>query len=236
MTETQSIAQSKAKSSPKEAVKEFIKAFWLAVKDPAVLLRQPARSPWLDLATVLVAGAVFLASTVLLGGSVYATLYYYKTTFLPEMLLGGQLFGFIIPPGNIAAVFIDGLLSCVKEWLLFSVIIYIFSRITRDDVNFHVVARVVSICIAPLAVYSAILLPASFVVMLFAPSVYNYVFLLGMIFLVLATGIRNFVVCTRAGKPGISIRKAMLLYLAAVFLLYLIFTINHYEHFGGVLI
>ena len=178
---------------------------------------------------IIVLSSVLLVSGIfLVGDALYTTFHNYAYTYLPEILTSGQLFGYYLPYDYYALVYITDLIFCLKAWIFLSLLMFLFLRLFKQQISIKRVAQVIAWTIFPFAV---IMLLASIVSGLFKylfPGIYHYIYfgILGIVFIVVMP---IYIYGFLDQLKNVSVFNALRSYYLSLFVVFLIFTINHAE-------
>lgn len=176
------------------------------------------------LSSVLLASGVFIA-----GDAIYSTFHEYAFTYPLEMLTSGQIFGYYLPYNNVnyyGLVFLTDIIFCIKAWLFLSVLMYGFLRIFKQQISIKRTAQITAWSIFPLGI---VMFVASLVCMglkYILPAIYHFIYfgVLAVGFIVIAPVI---IYLFLERIKDISVYNSIRSYYLSLFVVFLIFTINH---------
>ena len=176
---------------------------------------------------VIVLSSILLVSGIfIVGDALYTTFHNYAYTFLLEILTSGQLFGYYLPFDYYALVYLTDIIFCIKAWIFLSMLLILFLRLFKQPISIKRGAQVIAWSIFPFAIVMLLTSIISLLLKYWLPGIYHYIYfgVLGVIFIVIVP----IYICGFLDRlKNVSIFNALRSYYLSLFVVFLIFTINH---------
>lgn len=184
-----------------------------------------------SLVIVAISAVLFLLGIFIAGGAIYNMFYEQYSTFILEKITSSSLYGFTLSRSDFVLVFISGFIFVVKSWIFFSVAFYAVTRAFGEKQNIKRALNLFSWSIYPYAWVMFLLGVVCFVLNFVIPlySLYVYIFGLGAIFIIfIPLTLQRFY----ENQKG-SLYKIVFAYYLVLFVVLLLWTVNHYSMFPG---
>ena len=183
---------------------------------------------------VIVISSVLLISGVFItGGSLYTTFHEYAYSYPLEILTSGQVIGFYLPYGNVnyyGLVFLTDFIFCIKAWLFLSVLFFVFLRVFKQQISIKRTAQIIAWSIFSFAIImfgaSLVCLGLSYIL----PAIYHFIYfgVLAAVFI----GIAPVIIYQFLERlKDVSVYNVIRSYYLSLFIVFVIFTINHANKF-----
>lgn len=178
---------------------------------------------------IIILSSVLLVSGIfLVGDALYTTFHNYAYSYLLEILTSGQLFGYYLAFDSYVLVYITDIIFCLKAWIFLSLLLFLFLRLFKQQISVKRAAQVIAWSIFP---FTIVMFIASIISVLFKyllPGIYHYIYfgILGIIFIVIMP---IYIYGFLDKLKNVSAFNALRSYYLALFVVFLIFTINHAE-------
>jgi len=185
----------------------------------------------LETLVVTIISAILLIAGVFIAGDIlYTTFQSNALTYPLEMLTSGQLFGVYISFYDYTSVFLIDLIFILKAWIFLGILIYGFLRLFKQSISFKRMLQVVSWSLFPFALImflvSVVCLGLKFVI----PLIYHYIYfgiMIGIFIVVTPILVMRFL----EQSNEVSYFNSMRAYYFSLFVVFLIFAINHADRF-----
>jgi hypothetical protein len=177
---------------------------------------------------ILLSSALLVAGIFIVGDAVYTTFHNYAYSYLLEIVTSGQLFGYYLPYDYYGLVVLTDIIFCIKAWLLLSLLLLLFLRLFQQKLSFKRVTQVIAWSIFPFALIMFIVSFLCLGLKFLFPAFYSYVFfaILGIIFIIIAP---IYIAKFLDRLKNISIYNSFRAYYLSLFVVFVIFTLNHAE-------
>ena len=217
--------------SSNEISKDVLGKYFRVLVRPTDVISDLASKPvnLVETFIIIMLSSVLLVSGIfIVGDALYTTFHNYAYTYLLEIITSGQLFGYYLPYGDYALVYLTDIIFCIKAWIFLSLLLFLFLRLFKQPISIKRGAQVIAWSVFPFAL---IMLFVSVICMLFKnllPGIYHYIYfgVLGIVFIVIVP----IYICEFLDRlKNISVFNALRSYYLSLFIVFLIFTVNHAE-------
>lgn len=179
-----------------------------------------------SLLVVLISSAVLTLGAFISGGTALEVYQYQISSFLIEMVTTPFPSPASITSLDYTVAFLKDVVFFVKIWLVFSILQWAFVRLFREKALLIDALVLSAWTISPWALIGFLFGPISFLAKLGFPLLYQYVFLFPLLFLGLIVAPAVFIRTLTASRK-IPIYKVSVSYMLSLFILFVVFTLNH---------
>ena len=206
----------------------FTAYFGLPIRPASTIDRIAKAEPDLlaALLVVLFSGSLLTLGAFIAGGTALEIYQYQITSFLIELLTTPFPSTASITSLDYGVAFLKDVVFFVKMWIVFSILVWIFIRLFREQASLKDTLVLSSWTIGPWALAGFLFGPISFLVKLGLPLLFQYVFLFPLLFLGLIVA-PAVLIRTQAVHRRTPIYKASVAYMLSLFTLFVFFTMNH---------
>ncbi len=218
--------------SSSEGISDLLKNYFRILYRPTEVIGDLSSRP-VNLANtlimVIISGVLLVSGVFLAGDAIYTTFHEYAFTYPLEMLTSGQLFGFYLPYMNVnyyGLVFLSDILFVLKSYIFLTILLYGFLKVFKQKISIKRTSQLIAWSIFPLGIVmfiaSLICMGLKFIV----PGIYHFIYfgVLAVGFIVIAPVI---IYLFLERLKDVSVYKSISMYYLSLFVVFLIFTINH---------
>lgn len=208
---------------------DSVKNYFRFLYQPSKVIQEIASKPvnlFETLIIILISSILLVSGVFLVGDVLYSSFQYYSYTYPLEILTSGQLFGYYLPQNAYVLVFISNIIFCLKAWIFLSVLLFGFLRLFKQQISIKWTAQIIAWGLFPFAILMFIASLICLGLKYIFPLIYHYVYygILAAVFIGIAPLVIYYFL---AQLKDVSVYNALRSYYLSLFVVFVIFTINH---------
>jgi hypothetical protein len=182
---------------------------------------------------VIISSVLLIAGVFIVGDALYTVFHNYAYSYPLEVLTSGQIFGYYLPFSDYILVFITDIIFGIKAWLFLSVLLFVFLRVFKQQVSIKRTTQIIAWSIFPFAIVMFIASLICLALKNVLPLIYHYIYfgvLAGVFLGVSPIIVYYFLEHTK----DVSMYNVLRSYYLSLFVVFVIFTINHADKILGI--
>ncbi|MHA1229413.1 MAG: hypothetical protein ACTSRP_01765 [Candidatus Helarchaeota archaeon] len=211
----------------------FIKDYFLIIINPSKISDKINKEPvnlLKSLLITLISSIILIAGVFIAGGTLYNIFFEQYSSYFLEIITSGQLFNYYLTHDQYILVFFSEVIFLIKMWAFTSFIIYILLKLLKENVRLSKILNMITWSISPFAWIFFIVSLISLLFKFIIPLFFHFIFY-GSILIVFVLIIPYYLLNLSKNLSLKSNYNLYLSYYLTLVILFLIYTLNHYNVF-----